>query len=65
MREKWLGNLVGKMHVYGITYEELGKEAGITKGYVSVIINGRRKPAGIREKLEAALEVLIEKKRGS
>ncbi len=40
MPEKWTGDLVGKMHVNHVTLAELGKELGITKAYVGMILNG-------------------------
>lgn len=63
MKEQWTGHIIGRMHNEGVTYEELGAELGICKGYVSMILNGRRKPDGIRNKMEAALNRIIEEKR--
>lgn len=51
------------MHVEGITYEELAKEAGIGKPYVSMILNGQRKPPNARERLEAAFAAILERKK--
>lgn len=62
MPEPWTGDLIGKMHNHGITYDELAARLGWTKGYCSQILNGRRKPAGIREKMEAAVNDLIKEK---
>ena len=62
MPEKWTGRLVGKMHNEKVTYEELGKELGWTKAYVSMILNGNRKPDGIREKMENAVDAIIKRR---
>lgn len=62
MPEKWTGRLIGKMHNNRITFDDLGKELGITKSYISAILNGRRNPDGIRERMESAVERLIEQK---
>lgn len=62
MKEKWTGEIVGRMHIHDITFEELGKEVGWAKGYVSMILNGHRKPAGAREKLEAAVIEIIKRR---
>lgn len=62
MREQWTGELVGKMHNAEVTLEELGKEAGVGKAYVSMILNGARSPAGARERLEAAFESIVKRK---
>ena len=59
MPEEWTGNLIGKMHNNRITYDALGEKVGMTKSYISMILNGTRKPVGIREKLEAAVDELI------
>lgn len=60
--EKWTGRLVGKMHNEQVTFDELAKEMGVTKSYISMILNGARKPDGIRQKMEAALDVVISKR---
>ena len=54
MPEKWTGELVGKMHLYGVRQADLAKVAGVTRAYVSMILAGKRTPAGGREKLEDA-----------
>jgi len=59
--EKWTGHLVGKMHNEGITYDDLAEEMGVTKSYISMILNGRRKPDGIRNRMEEAVDRLIKK----
>lgn len=62
MRDIWTANLVAKLHLYDITYEELGEKLGFRKNYVGMILNGVRKPAGAQEKFEAAVEELIREK---
>ena len=62
MPEAWTGNLIGKMHNKDITYDELAEEMGVTKSYVSMILNGKRKPHGIRKRMEYALDSAIQKK---
>ena len=59
MPEKWTGNLIGKMHNNGITYDDLANEIGVTKPYISMILNGKRKPEGIRKRMEDAVSALI------
>ena len=51
MPEKWTGRLIGEMHNHNVTYEELAAELGVTKPYISMILNGARKPAGIRKRM--------------
>ena len=62
MLEKWTGTVVGKMHVHQVTYEDVAKEMGVTKAYISMILNGLRKPEGIRTRIEAALDAVIDRK---
>ena len=64
MPEKWTGRLIGKMHNERVTYDELAEEMGVSKAYVSMILNGDRKPSNIRERMEAAFEAVLEKRRG-
>lgn len=59
MPEKWTGALIGKMHNERVTYAELASELGITKGYLSMILNGVRKPPKARERLESAVTAII------
>lgn len=59
MREEWTGEVVGKMHVAGITNDDLAKEMCCNKSYVSMILNGVRTPRNGRERIEAALERCI------
>lgn len=66
MPEKWTGHVVGKMHVYNITRDELAKKLGYTKAYISMILNGSRRPGDAKEKLNAALnEIIADKERGT
>ena len=64
MPEKWTGALVGKMHNYRITQEMLADKLGVRKPYVSMILNGKRKPPNIRKRMEDALNELIAEEKG-
>ena len=59
MPEKWTGALIGKMHNEKITYEDVAKKIGVTKAYISMVLNGSRKPSGIQERLEIAVDEII------
>lgn len=59
MPEAWTGELIGKMHNHGITYNDLGAKLGITNQYISLILNGFRNPPGMREKMEKAVDDLL------
>lgn len=59
MPEPWTGRLIGRMHNNEVTLEQLAAYLGWTKSYCSMILNGQRKPRGIREKMEAAVSDII------
>lgn len=59
MRAPWTGDVVGKMHISEITNDDLSKEMGCTKAYVSMILNGLRNPPNAQERVEKALERCI------
>lgn len=62
MPEKWTGNLIGKMHNNRVTYDDVAAELGVTKCYVSMILNGRRKPQNIQQRMEGAVNAIIRRK---
>lgn len=64
MPEKWTGRLIGQMHNERITYEDLGNELGVTKAYISMILNGSKKPNGAKERLESAFKAIVERGKG-
>ena len=47
------------MHNNKVTYEELAIRLGVTKAYVSMVLNGARNPAEAKERFERALTELI------
>ena len=63
MPEKWTGRLIGRMHNERITYEQLANELGVNKTYISMILNGKRKPPNIQKRMEAALGAIIKRDR--
>lgn len=62
MPEKWTGDLVGKMHNNRVTYDDLAMEIGVTKAYISMILNGIRNPPDGQERLEAAYNSVIRRR---
>lgn len=62
MPAQWTGEIVGKMHLYGITAKALAKQLDMDYRYVSTILNGHRCPKGAEEKFRKALNQLIEGK---
>lgn len=62
MPDAWTGRLIGTMHNKGITYDELAKELGVTKPYISMILNGKRRPDGIRKRMETAVSNIVSRR---
>lgn len=58
MLAQWVGELVGEMHRHKISKTELAQELGVSREYVSMVLNGHRTPAGAEQKLRDALESL-------
>jgi transcriptional regulator with XRE-family HTH domain len=51
------------MHVQEVTYDELAEELGVGKSYVSMILNGRRNPPEAKERLQAAFDRVLMKRK--
>ena len=60
MLEKWTGALIGKMHNDHITYDDVANKLGVSKAYVSMILNGTRKPSNIRKRMEEAVNSILD-----
>lgn len=60
MLAQWIGDLVGNMHKFKISKTRLAEEIGVTREYVSMVLNGHREPAGAQRKFEAAVERIID-----
>ena len=63
MVEKWTGRLIGKMHNNGVSTTDLAAELGVTKAYVSMILNGARKPPDAKSRLETAVDAIIARRK--
>ena len=57
--KNWTGDLVGLMHVHKISKKQLADHIGVTREYVSLVLNGHRKPAGAEEKFKTAVDEII------
>ena len=63
MNEKWTGVLIGKMHNERVTYLDLANEMSVTKSYISMILNGARKPKGIEKRMKEAFDSILAKRK--
>lgn len=62
MPEKWTGQLIGRMHNYKVTYDDLSKKMGLSKGYISQVLNCYRKPPNAQQRFESAVnEIIVER----
>lgn len=61
MPAQWTADLVGKMHINGVTAKQLSEEIGWNPKYLSAVINGHREPKGAEPALNDALNRIIGK----
>lgn len=59
MKPEWTGNLIGHMHNSHVTAAELATQLGVTKAYVSMVLNGVRTPSDAQEKFQKAYEAIL------
>lgn len=62
MTENWTGGIVATMHTHRIKQSELAQEMGLTFQYVSMVLNEKRQPKGMKERMEAAIDAIIERR---
>ncbi len=55
MPAQWTAEIIGKMHLAGVTMKQLAAEAGWHEKYLSAVLHGHRNPKGAEEKLRSAL----------
>jgi transcriptional regulator with XRE-family HTH domain len=57
--KKWTGNLVGLMHDHKITKTQLADRLGVSREYVSMVLNEHRFPAGAEARFTQAVNEII------
>ena len=62
MPAQWTADLIGKMHLAGVTAKQLAAEANLNPKYLSGILNGHCEPKNAERNLREALDRLVEKK---
>lgn len=60
MLEKWIAEVTGEMRIWRISQKRIAEEMGVSKEYVSCILNGHRSPRGAEDKFKSALERIKE-----
>lgn len=59
MIAQWICDFVGRLHQHRVTITQLSKEMGVTREYLSMILNGHREPPGIESRMNNALDNVI------
>lgn len=62
MEKAWTGRIVGLLHMHRITQAELASELGITAQYVSMVLNGKKTSKGIDERMENAIQAIVDRR---
>ncbi len=60
--EHWIAVAVGKMHINKIQQKDVAAKMGVTEEYISMILNGKKKPKNAEARILAALDDLIASK---
>lgn len=63
MLAQWIGDVVGQMHSNKITKTQIAEHMGVSREYVSMILNGHRAPADAESRFRTAVaEISANKK---
>lgn len=61
MLAQWIGDFIGRMHRHRVKITQIAQEMGVTREYLSMILNGHREPPGIEKRMNDALDEIIKK----
>ena len=64
MLAQWIGDLIGQMHNHRVTKTQLAEEAGVTREYASMVLNGHRCPNGAESTFTSAFQRIVNRKEG-
>lgn len=59
MPAQWTAEIIGEMHLNGVTHKRLAEAVGWHPKYLSAVLNGKKNPAGAETKLRSALCELL------
>lgn len=55
MPAQWTANIIGELHLNGVTHKKLAEALGWHPKYLSAVLNGKKNPIGAEEKVRDAL----------
>lgn len=61
--EKWIGDAVGKMHINDISNIDLAGVLNVTPQYISEILNGKKSPKNIKQRIMTAIDEIISERK--
>ena len=61
MLDLWVADVVGRMHIAGITGKMLAAESGFTESYLSTVLHGKKGNENTQKKIVDALGRLEQK----
>lgn len=62
MPAQWTADLIGEMHLNGVTAKQLAAQVGWHEKYLSAVMNGHREPKHAEQTLRKALKEIIDHK---
>lgn len=57
--EQWIAKAVGLMHIHRITQKQLAEKMGYTREYIGMILNGKKSPPNIKERIFKAIDEIL------
>lgn len=61
MLDSWIADVVGRMHIAGITSKRLAAECGYAESYLSTVLHGKKGNSTTQKNIVEALERLEQK----
>ena len=61
----WIAKAVGKMHINKITQAQLAQKMGVTREYITMILNGIKNPKDAEKRINAAIDEIIAERNAS
>ena len=56
---KWTGDAVKRMHLENITRQQIADIMGVSKAYVTMILNGRKTPEDAKTRVWNAINIIV------